>query len=207
MSEFNEKNLDYPQSSKNKIINLPPPELTTIDPKFAKYLKKESIVKQQEETFTRQYFENILSHIAQSQTEIDPKNIGIRAVLIATEANITTNVNPLSGKQATIATIDEILNNGGERSESNTTLITTPGIPLTDTDLFEEEMTKRYLLTALKTALNSQHPEKLQPAILVYDLSQASRESGSFEVKFPNTQVRKNSLKAIYPLDTHALQK
>lgn len=182
------------------VVVLFPPKLTEVDAGFREILGKKETDNFIQREYVNDYFNTILEYVRQ---RFGDRKVGVRTILCALEpgkkAKIASRYQPIE-----IATIESILERGGELEELRT-LITRfdmaeeDGSPQTD-------MSEEYLLFATKAALESESPGKVLPAVLVYDLAKTQDGHGQFEVVFPDKEAKREALVGVYPIDIRPLQ-
>lgn len=180
----------------DKIIHLNPPEVKTVEKSLAEQLDKSALEKYIQECFGNDYFKLIQEDI---EKRFKGKKIGLRAILCSTGEN---KIN-IEGR-GPVNTIENIISTGSDLTE-NTTRITIPGEITPEGDI-HTDMSAYYLSLSVKNAIKSGNKEVV-PAILIYDLSSdgVSRDS-DYDIHFSTNDDKKESLLAIYVLDTSSLQ-
>jgi hypothetical protein len=165
-----------------------------ISPEFSSVLGGETTQKMLRENYISRVFDNTISD---AKKRYPDKKLGIRSILSAQKEGLTITTEDNATFE--VSTIDQISDKGGETNSLNTR------VTMADRGEEDLEMSKRYLQFAIRGVEKNNLTDSVNPSILVYDTSKASEGTTDSEISFPSLETKKDSLLAIYEIDSKSV--
>ena len=178
-------------------MELTPPNLVNVPETLAAELEKDVVRRLMMAQYVEDYFKLILA-------DVGDRKVGVRAALCAAEkTGIKIPSWDGSNREIEVTTMEDIIKNGGEYG-GNSVLVSRTGVE-DELGNSEVDMTEDYLRMATENAIKS-GDKNIFPVLLVYDMSKAEHEEGTYKITFPDVETKRDSLWRIYPLDIDGLR-